>query len=135
MNCGDIDHAIDKFQNVKKTIENEIIYENPMLYVNVCNQLGNCFLLKQNLKRAVSHFEISLSMINKLQSEKIAEAGMKPDAENFDKISPLIISKICLNIAIIRSQMGNHQEAVFMHEKSLAYKSEAVPQLNNEIRD
>jgi hypothetical protein len=47
-------------------------------------------------------------MINKLQSEKIAEAGMKPDAENFDKISPLIISKICLNIAIIRSQMGNH---------------------------
>jgi hypothetical protein len=37
MNCGDIDHAIDKFQNVKKTIENEIIYENPMLYVNVCN--------------------------------------------------------------------------------------------------
>jgi hypothetical protein len=37
MNCGDIDHAIDKFDNVKKTIENEIVYENPMLYVNVCN--------------------------------------------------------------------------------------------------
>ena len=37
MNCGDIDHAIDKFENVKITIENEIIYENPMLYVNVCN--------------------------------------------------------------------------------------------------
>ena len=60
---------------------------------------------------------------------------MKADSQHFDKISPLVISKICLNIAIIRSQMGNHQEAVFMHEKSLAYKSEVVPQLNNEIRD
>jgi hypothetical protein len=49
MNSGDIDHAIDKFENVKKTIENEIVYENPMLYVNICNQLGNCYLLKQNL--------------------------------------------------------------------------------------
>jgi hypothetical protein len=46
MNSGDIDHAIDKFENVKKTIENEIVYENPMLYVNICNQLGNCYLLK-----------------------------------------------------------------------------------------
>ncbi len=66
MNCGDIDHAIDKFENVKKTIENEIVYENPMLYVNVCNQLGNCFLLKQNLQRAINHFEVSLCMINKI---------------------------------------------------------------------
>lgn len=74
-------------------------------------------------------------MINKLQAEKIADAGMKSHIGHFDKISPLVISKICLNIAILRSQMGNHQEAVFMHEKSLAYKSEAVPQLNNEIRD
>lgn len=37
MNCGEIDHAIDKFENTKATIENEIIYENPMIYVNVCN--------------------------------------------------------------------------------------------------
>lgn len=37
MNIGDIEHATEKFENVKKTIENEIIYENPLLYVNVCN--------------------------------------------------------------------------------------------------
>ena len=37
MMCGETDNAIDKFENTKKTIENEIIYENPMIYVNVCN--------------------------------------------------------------------------------------------------
>lgn len=45
MNVGQIQHAIDKFENAKRSIENEIVYENPMLFVNVCNQLGNCYLM------------------------------------------------------------------------------------------
>lgn len=45
MNVGQIQHAIDKFENAKRSIENEIVYENPMLFVNVCNQLGNCYLI------------------------------------------------------------------------------------------
>lgn len=45
MNLGQIQHAIDKFENAKRAIENEIVYENPMLFVNVCNQLGNCYLI------------------------------------------------------------------------------------------
>ena len=44
MMVGENDNAIDKFENTKKTIENEIIYENPMIYVNLCNQLANCYL-------------------------------------------------------------------------------------------
>lgn len=44
MNLGQTQHAIDKFENVKKAVESEIVYENPLLFVNVCNQLGNCYL-------------------------------------------------------------------------------------------
>ena len=37
MNLGQLQHAIDKFENTKKSVENEIVYENPLLFVNVCN--------------------------------------------------------------------------------------------------
>ena len=44
MLIGETEEAIDKFLAVKKQIEDEIIYENPTLYLNVCNMLGNCYL-------------------------------------------------------------------------------------------
>lgn len=103
MNCGQIDHAIQKFENTKKTIENEIIYENPMIYVNVCNQLANCYLQRQDTLKALSNFEISLSMISKIESEKQAEISVQGKHYQVDRVSPLVVAKICLNIAIIRS--------------------------------
>ena len=57
MNDGDIDQALDKFENVKRNIETEIVYENPYLFVNVCNQLANCYLLKSRMKMALENFE------------------------------------------------------------------------------
>ena len=45
------------------------------------------------------------------------------------------MGKICLNIALIRSQFGDVNEAVLMHEKSLSYKAKVLPQLSDEIRD
>jgi tetratricopeptide (TPR) repeat protein len=66
MNMGQIDQAIDKFENVKRSILNEIVYDNPLVFVNVCNQLGNCFLAKKFQKQALENFELSLSMINAL---------------------------------------------------------------------
>lgn len=41
-----------------------------MLYINICNQLGNCYLKKQNVKKALENFEMSLVMIQKMESEK-----------------------------------------------------------------
>lgn len=87
MNTGDIKQAIEKFNNVKNSIESEIVYENPLLYVNVCNMLGNCYLAVGMVQKALENFELSLSMINNMDS----------------KISDLVVGKICLNIAIIRS--------------------------------
>lgn len=45
-NVGDISEALEKFENVKKNIESEIVYENPLLLINICNQLANCYLMK-----------------------------------------------------------------------------------------
>ena len=44
MMLGDLPSAIEKFENAKQSIENEIVYEHPMLFVNICNLLGNCYL-------------------------------------------------------------------------------------------
>jgi len=66
-------------------------------------------------------------MINKIESEKKTGVNTKEDMNRIDQVSPLVVAKICLNIAIIRSQMGYYPEAVFMHEKSLEYKSKVLP--------
>ena len=41
---GQLKHAIAKFESTKRQIENEIVYENPVLFVNVCYKLGSCWL-------------------------------------------------------------------------------------------
>jgi hypothetical protein len=46
-----------------------------------------------------------------------------------------VAAKICLNVALIRSELGDHIESVFMHELSLKYKLEKIPKLSDEIRD
>lgn len=91
MNMGEITHAIEKFENAKRAIENEIVYENPMLFVNICNQLGNCYLINERLERALDNFNLSLQMLNKIEAEKS------------EPTSQLVVAKICLNIALIRS--------------------------------
>jgi len=100
MNMGDVELAIQKFENAKFSIENEIVYENPMVYVNICNQLANCYLQTKDkdLTKALENFELSLCMINKMEAEKAVDGFDGPQ-----QISPLIVAKICLNIALIRS--------------------------------
>lgn len=44
MNSGKLDLAIQKFQGVKRRIQSEIVFDKPIMFINVCNQLGNCFL-------------------------------------------------------------------------------------------
>ena len=57
MQMGDFHSAIDKFENAKLSIENEIVYEHPLLFVNICNLLGNCYIKVGNLGRALQNFE------------------------------------------------------------------------------
>lgn len=105
-----MNHAIEKFENAKRSIENEIVYENPMLFVNVCNMLGNCYLTLARsatkveagplLSSALDNFESSLCLINRIEPEGIPSN---------------MVGKICLNIALIRAELGFHEEAVIMN--------------------
>ena len=95
MRQGDIRDAIEKFENTKRSIENEIVYENPMILVNICNQLGNCYLRTKKLDNALDNFETSLCLINKVENEK-------RHGDQSEAINPLVVAKICLNIALIR---------------------------------
>ena len=73
-----------------------------MLYINICNQLGNCYLKKNNLKKSLENFEMSLVMIQKMESEKDVLRDQSEQEENH-KINPLIVAKICLNVGLIRA--------------------------------
>ena len=89
---GQIDHAINKFESTKKQIENEIVYENPYLFIELCTQLANCWLKKAKEKfnfeindlcrsepyegskkemiiSALDNFESALCLINRVEGQ------------------------------------------------------------------
>ena len=49
--------AIQKFEGVKRKIEAEVIFDKPILFINICNQLGNCYLKGGSLDAAKENFE------------------------------------------------------------------------------
>ena len=67
MNSGRIEQAISKFEGVKKRIKVEVVFDKPILLVNTCNQLGNCYLKVDDLEHAKTNFEESLLLIRKLE--------------------------------------------------------------------
>lgn len=73
---------------MKTKIEAEIVFDKPILFINICNQLGNCYLKAGDIKAAKDTFEQSLRLIQKLDSTA-------------DKISDDIVAKIYLNLGII----------------------------------
>jgi hypothetical protein len=44
MNNGQLELAIQKFASVKQRIQQEVVFDKPIMFINVCNQLGNCYL-------------------------------------------------------------------------------------------
>lgn len=122
MNCDKPSEAIQKFEGVKRKIESEVIFDKPILFINVCNQLGNCYLRIGSLQAAKENFEQSLRLIQKVEKTS-------------DKISDTIIAKIYLNLGIIAEQMNSYENALYLHEKCLEYKMKSLhgaPSMNDE---
>ena len=90
MNEDRMADAIQKFEGVKRKIEAEVIFDKPILFINICNQLGNCYLKGGSLDAAKENFEQSLRLIQKVDKTS-------------DKINDAIIAKIYLNLGIIAS--------------------------------
>jgi hypothetical protein len=52
-----------------------------------------------------------------------------------DELPQGVVSKICLNIAGIQTELGHHKEAVIMHVKSIQSKRDEQPLKAEELRD
>lgn len=46
-----------------------------------------------------------------------------------------MVGKICLNIALIRAELGFHEEAVIMNQKSIEYKFKEPNYNQDDLRD
>ncbi|CDW82633.1 tpr domain containing protein [Stylonychia lemnae] len=119
MQLGKIFDAVEKFEWVKSEIDKEIVFDKPLIYINICNQLGNCYLKTNNSSKALENFEASMLLISKLEDKS--------------QVNELIISKICQNIALISDQKGYVNDCIKMSEKSLTLKLNVLPQYHNEV--
>ena len=105
---------------MKRKIEAEVVFDKPILFINICNQLGNCYLKTGDLKAAKENFEQSLRLIRKVEGTS-------------DKIDNAIIGKIYLNLAIIASHTNEHNNAFYLHQQSLEYKLKSIKgSMNND---
>jgi len=109
MNCDRLDEAIEKFEGVKTKIEAEVVFDKPILFINVCNQLGNCYLKVGDLEAAKSSFKQSLRLIKKVEG-------------TVDRVGDSIVGRIYLNLGIIATTQGDHEQALYLHEKCLEHK-------------
>ena len=89
-------------------MESLVIFEDSVLYINVCNQLGNCYFKLNDTDRALENLQLSLLSIHKIRG-KLGEGIASP-------IDDLMIAKICRNIAIIANLKGYINDAIKMNE-------------------
>lgn len=52
---GKIHEAIDNYELIKRDMESLIIFEDSILYIDVCNQLGNCYFKVNEYDRALDN--------------------------------------------------------------------------------
>jgi tetratricopeptide (TPR) repeat protein len=52
---GKIHDAIDMYEGIKRDMESLIIFEDSILYINVCNQLGNCYFKLNDVDKALEN--------------------------------------------------------------------------------
>jgi len=50
-------------------MEGLIIFEDSVLYINVCNQLGNCYFKINDADRALENLQLSLLSIHKIRGK------------------------------------------------------------------
>jgi hypothetical protein len=52
---------------IKRDMEALVIFEDSVLYIHVCNQLGNCFFKIEEYDRALDNLQMSLLSIHKIR--------------------------------------------------------------------
>ena len=117
--------AIDLYETIKRDMESLVIFEDSVLYINLCNQLGNCYFKLNDTDRALENLQLSLLSIHKIRG--------KSSQESMSPIDDLMIAKICRNIAIIAELKGYINDAIKMNEQCLVFKLKTLPHFHEEI--
>ena len=52
---GKIHDAIDQYEAIKRQMESLVAFEDSVLYINVCNQLGNCYFKQNDIDKALEN--------------------------------------------------------------------------------
>jgi len=59
--------AVEHYELIKRDMETLVIFEDSVLYIHVCNQLGNCYYKLNELDKALENLQISLLQIHKIR--------------------------------------------------------------------
>ena len=106
-------------------MESLIVFEDSVLYINVCNQLGNCYFKLNESDKALENLQLSLLSIHKVRG-KTSSLALSP-------IDDLMTAKICRNIAIIAELKGYINDAIKMNEQCLVFKLKQLPNFHDEV--
>ena len=103
-------------------MESLIIFEDSVLYIHVCNQLGNCYFKIGDMDKALENLQLSLLSIHNNKGD-----------ESKQRVDHLITAKICRNIAIMADMKGYHNDCIKMNEQSLLFKTKVLPIHHDEV--
>lgn len=106
MRTNQFEKAAEKYETVKKRIQAEVVFDKPIMLINTCNQLGNCYLRLNLDNKARENFEQSLLLIEKIDGTS-------------EKIGNSVLSAIYLNLGAIASQQECPEEAILFYERCL----------------
>lgn len=90
---GHYTEAIKKFESVKHKILSEVVFDKPILLINILCQMGNCHLKLDSLRQARTLYTEALGLVQKLEFTS-------------ERVKPDLVSTIYLNMAAISSKEG-----------------------------
>ena len=102
------------YEVIKRDLEGLVIFEDSVLYIHVCNQLGNCYHKLGDADKALDHLQLSLQSIQKVRGSA--------NSDEPSVIDDMMTAKICRNIAVIAEMKGYLNDSIKMNEQCLMLK-------------
>lgn len=119
MAIGETILAIERFEEAKRQYQNSLVFANELVYVNICNQLANCYIKINKKDKALENFEVSRKMLEESKEDL--------------PVDGIVLAKIKTNMASIYLEKGNLLEAVKNYQDSLRLKRQKLPEHHEEI--
>ncbi len=120
MSIGETVQAIERFEEAKRQFQKCLIFSNELIYINIWNQLANCYIKIDKKEKALENFEASRKMLE--------------DSKEDLPVDTLILAKIKSNIASIYFDTKDKLlEAIKLYQDSLMLKRQKLPEYHEEI--